>query len=332
LSEQGRSLLRENFAAAIIPIAAPREHGLLGIKLFCRALTSQGGLWQYYDGNLEKISMAEAVAREGKRFIPSLPSLERFVPRSKLHRGRKAGEAVPDQPQQGHEEEWSEYFQEAAKKEGALVRAHLHWQSRLPAYRAIADHLAKGSRILEVGCGEAWSAIWLTDYGYNVTGIDSSRPVLELAERNKQLTDSKVSLELADAHDLSAYYGAFDLCFSMGVVEHFTPPQIEKILREQARCARFVLTTVPTPFTEYLPEGTTVDWYYYSRKQWRRMFEKAGIKVLSQFGFEEVGSYHRHLAKILPRAVSDLIVSKLDFSMALGTLGYVPGAQYRGRG
>jgi 2-polyprenyl-3-methyl-5-hydroxy-6-metoxy-1,4-benzoquinol methylase len=74
-----------------------------------------------------------------------------------------------------------------------------------------------GLTVLDAGCGEGYLSRILTHRGANVTAIDISAPLVEIA-RTKELAD-QISYQIADlSQPLPAYQGYFDLIASFFVL------------------------------------------------------------------------------------------------------------------
>ena len=76
-----------------------------------------------------------------------------------------------------------------------------------------------GSRILDVGCGTGRHAVELARRGYQVTGIDISAGMLEVARRKAEAAGVEVGFRQADATDF-AFDEPFDIavCLCEGAV------------------------------------------------------------------------------------------------------------------
>lgn len=81
-----------------------------------------------------------------------------------------------------------------------------------------SDH----KRVFDVGCGNGSVAHWMTDLGYEVTGIDPSKDGIEQARESYP----NLKLEIGSAYeDLAAKYGTFPAIVSLEVVEHLYAPR-----------------------------------------------------------------------------------------------------------
>lgn len=86
---------------------------------------------------------------------------------------------------------WKDFFKEDYFKQ---YDRHLTPERTAKEVRAIKKilHLKKGDKILDLGCGQGRIAIGLAKGGYNVTGLDYSRYMLDIAK--KRADKEKVSV------------------------------------------------------------------------------------------------------------------------------------------
>jgi tellurite methyltransferase len=84
----------------------------------------------------------------------------------------------------------------------------------------------RGLTLLDIGCGEGRNAIYFAKKGFNVTGLDYSKPGLEKA-KNKARKEG-VNLEIIHA-DIRSYTikETYDVLFSTGTL-HYLPDDIKK--------------------------------------------------------------------------------------------------------
>jgi SAM-dependent methyltransferase len=118
----------------------------------------------------------------------------------------------------GHGEatDWRRYFQATAHRyDGeAFTQAT---DTEVAVLRALLD-LPAGSRLLDVGCGTGRHAVPLARAGLDVTGIDLSPAMLELAEARAREAGVELTLLEADARRLPGELGPFDaaICLCEG--------------------------------------------------------------------------------------------------------------------
>ena len=102
--------------------------------------------------------------------------------------------------------------------------------------RAISQYLppgAKGKKLLEVGCGTGHWSQFFSGYGFEVTGVDVSERMIDVA-KNKNI--SNASFQVADGHFLPFTDDSFDLTAAITTLEFVR--DADAVLREMIRCTR----------------------------------------------------------------------------------------------
>jgi 2-polyprenyl-3-methyl-5-hydroxy-6-metoxy-1,4-benzoquinol methylase len=128
---------------------------------------------------------------------------------------------------------------------GELGCAH---QYLLPTVAAVIARLdMKSRKAFDLGCGNGSVAYWLTQRGFEATGVDPSATGIAEAKR----TYPVLSLHEGSCYEpLSEKYGTFPLVVSLEVVEHVYAP------RSFASCVRDLLwdgghAIISTPYHGY---------------------------------------------------------------------------------
>jgi SAM-dependent methyltransferase len=94
-----------------------------------------------------------------------------------------------------------------------------------------------GRRVLEVGCGSAPCARWLSTQGASVVGLDLSTAMLRYASTAGELTGIEVPLVRGNAERLPFAAGSFDLaCSAFGAVPFVA--SVESVFAEVSRVLR----------------------------------------------------------------------------------------------
>lgn len=96
----------------------------------------------------------------------------------------------------------------------------------------------KDSRILDFGCGWGRHCIELASRGYQITGIDSSKSLLELAgheARRRQVDPTLVHQDFRDFEEINSYDAAYCLNTSFG---YFEDDANRKVIQSLARALR----------------------------------------------------------------------------------------------
>lgn len=83
-----------------------------------------------------------------------------------------------------------------------------------------------GARLLHAGCGSGEVDV-LVGGRYRITGLDISPGALERYRRNNPKAEGLIHADLLNPQELSE---KFDGAYHLGVLEHFTPDEIRKLL------------------------------------------------------------------------------------------------------
>lgn len=116
-----------------------------------------------------------------------------------------------------------EVYHDAVYRKGVIQKGHLSAADSSYYkffYKLIGD--VKGSRILEVGCGEGWLAIKLAKHGAEVYGIDISGELINaaIAESAKQGCSKNINFVRIAVEDLSFDDVFFDLVIGSAILHH----------------------------------------------------------------------------------------------------------------
>lgn len=199
---------------------------------------------------------------------------------------------------------WHDYFDRQGVSDAKwLAVAVSHWGFHEVLYGMIQRYCPAPARILDVGCGPGWSALYLASSGYSVYGVDNESRLIEMARDFSSKLGVTTQFEVADAFNLRELYGKLDLAYSCGVLEHFDREVTVKLLEEQARCARRVLIQIPTRFTALTGEIT--DERIYTVRQLSSIVRDAGLRVVCSFGYGDITATPAQvwLRRLLPRIV-----------------------------
>ena len=88
------------------------------------------------------------------------------------------------------------------------------------------QHLPKNNNfeLLELGCAPGrWLHYFNKEFGYKVSGLESSNVGFGLAKQNLDMLGIKSDIYFGDVLNYK-FNKKFDIIFSMGLVEHFNPP------------------------------------------------------------------------------------------------------------
>ncbi|WP_404457480.1 class I SAM-dependent methyltransferase [Oceanobacillus kapialis] len=98
-------------------------------------------------------------------------------------------------------------------------RSRKMWEtgSRSDIIPFVQKHVKKGSRVLDVGCGDGYGSYLLHQAEFKVTGIDLSTEMLTHAKRS--LPEEEITFEKADVNELPFPDKSFDALLAINVLE-----------------------------------------------------------------------------------------------------------------
>ncbi|MDB9380723.1 class I SAM-dependent methyltransferase [Nodularia spumigena CS-584] len=120
----------------------------------------------------------------------------------------------------------------------------------------------KGSKILDVGCGDGVLTNMLARQGCQTSGIDYSLEAIRYAQLNSDPC-LKIDFRQGSVYALPWTDQTFDIVVSSDVIEHLT--DVNKFLEELVRVTRkggLVVISTPVRFTERpLDEEHVIEWF-----------------------------------------------------------------------
>lgn len=90
------------------------------------------------------------------------------------------------------------YYSEIAQFYDDIAKDYIDYRKAT----AVLKELIKGKDILEIGTGTGYVAIWLAQQGYNVTAIDSSKSMIEIAKNKQVGLNLKIDFLHQDLQDM----------------------------------------------------------------------------------------------------------------------------------
>lgn len=96
------------------------------------------------------------------------------------------------------------------------------------------EHLPfpEGSHILEIGCGNGKTAVFLRGQGYKVTAMDFSQSAIDMCQSSM---DKDIEFVCGDALCMPFADGSFDGAVSYHVIEHLTADEMKTAVSEIKR-------------------------------------------------------------------------------------------------
>ena len=151
--------------------------------------------------------------------------------------------------------------------------------------------IAPGQRVLDLGCGTAYTATSLARlYPVEVVAVDLRTHILSWAKRRVlwEGEESIVWLSVADAHTLPFISGSFDVVVTESLLVFCDPERVAaEIYRVLKPGGRFgcnentLIKPLPDALKVDLDQESSVDIVLYDNDQWRGTFQKAGFEQVT---------------------------------------------------
>lgn len=150
-----------------------------------------------------------------------------------------------------------------------------------------ASQLEKDSRVLDIGCGAGGDAVYLSKTGLNITGIDFSAKLIDIAKKNLPSGNFLV----VDFEDLSFEKDSFDGIWAMASLLHVPKQNLPAVLKK----IYMVLDPSGLFFSSFRvgnEEKFTIEqrgnarlkrfYSYYQPEEIKKMLQEAGFKNIEQ--------------------------------------------------
>lgn len=178
---------------------------------------------------------------------------------------------------------------------------------------SFAKYIPPNSKVLEIGCGTGNILTYIAKtknckcYGIDISPL--SQKLVSFFEKERK---TKVNFLLGDAFNLPFKNNFFDVVYSEGVIEHFSPKKTEKLIKEHIRvCKRGGLIIISVPNKYNLPHtlwkaivGKKYKHYperSYSINELKKILEKNNTKIIAQDGiaWQQGFAHWRIIKKII---------------------------------
>src|SRR3989344_6253364 len=146
--------------------------------------------------------------------------------------------------------------------------------------------LPKKAKILDAGCGHGRDVAYLTDYGFDVIGIDISDGLLEEAKKR-----AKGEFKKMDITDMKFKDGEFDGIWSCATLLHLKKEDIPKVLKDFNKILKkdgVLFINVKEGVGEEIRKKKEYNdlprlFVYYSISEILNLVKEAGFEVINSF-------------------------------------------------
>jgi SAM-dependent methyltransferase len=208
--------------------------------------------------------------------------------------------------------DWHSYYSRPTALQDAICSWIYHWPYLLQTIQETK------SGALEIGCGRGIHSILLSYLVHNVVGIDDDPRLLVVARKSNSRFHGRARFVECDAFNLSFPKRLFGVCFSQGLLEHFSDNEICLLAEEQLNVADTIVASVPSGYYVTKDRGDErlmliEDWRKILRNYCTRMFyygfrPKEPDRVISLRNLRDIAkialtkSYQIHICMLVRKA------------------------------
>jgi 2-polyprenyl-3-methyl-5-hydroxy-6-metoxy-1,4-benzoquinol methylase len=149
-------------------------------------------------------------------------------------------------------------------------------------------------KLLEAGSGTGTLSTYLATEGFDVTGMDIDDGMLEIAKKigEEYNKEKKAKFIKVSIFDLDYKENEFSICFSNGVLEHFSNEKIIETLEKQLKISETVIFGIPTRyFTK--EEAMYGDERYLPSAKWIKLIKASGGEIVEEAPMNYLGAKSR---------------------------------------
>lgn len=212
--------------------------------------------------------------------------------------------------------DWYEVYEEQIKKSGGDKS---YMEFKIKHKKKLIKILKKegmNGKVLEVGSGTGIVCSKLANEGYDVYGIDVNKNILELAKKleKEYFGENKVKYMQMSMFELDFPDKYFDLCYSVGVLEHFKDEEIINTIQQQLKISKKVIIVIPT---KWFDDDETLhgDDRFLELRYWRNLIKKSNGKITKEYSYPfQQKSYQRikNIRKIFrPKAYRIFLIEEM---------------------
>ena len=196
-------------------------------------------------------------------------------------------------------EDWYDVYLSQIKKSGGN---NSYMAFKIKHKKKLISILKKNSndgKIIEIGSGTGIVCSKLAHDGYDVTGVDINDNIIELAKQLEKefYGENKVKFVQKSMFELDFPNKAYDLCYSVGVLEHFEDDKIIDAIKQQLSISKSVIIVIPT---KWFDDDETLhgDDRFLELNYWRKLIGNAGGKILKEYSYPFKQKYYQKIKNI----------------------------------
>lgn len=157
----------------------------------------------------------------------------------------------------------------------------------------LIDKYATNNEVMELGSGTGVLALYISTIGKHVIALDKDIDMINLSKTYflDKFPNGNIEYLCDDIRNLKKKQ-RFDVCYSIGILEHYSDKEILKIIKKQLRICNFVIFGIPT---KYFDEDKKMygNERYLSLEYWRFLIKVSGCKIIEESSYHYLNIFKR---------------------------------------
>ena len=151
----------------------------------------------------------------------------------------------------------------------------------------LINKYASNKKIMELGAGTCVLALYISSLSNNkVDALDKDCDMISLSKKyfQSKFENSNINYLCDDIRNINVKE-KYDVCYSIGILEHYNDDEIIELINKQTSISEYVIFGIPT---KYFDEDKKMygNERYLSLQYWRKIIKKSNCKII------EESSYH----------------------------------------
>lgn len=151
----------------------------------------------------------------------------------------------------------------------------------------LINKYASNKKIMELGAGTGVLALYISSLRNNkVDALDKDHDMILLSKKYflSKFENSNINYLCDDIRNINVKE-KYDVCYSIGILEHYNDDEIMELINKQTSISEYVIFGIPT---KYFDENKKMygNERYLSLQYWRKIIKKSNCKIM------EESSYH----------------------------------------
>ena len=199
----------------------------------------------------------------------------------------------------------------------------LHLSNKIASSALILKWIMEGepTRILEVGAGSGRVCVLLKRLIPDATVIasDIDSGLCDLIRELAKRTNVDIGVECFDARKIPYGDNTFDICFSIGVVEHLGEEDMRQCVSEQLRVARLIIVHVPLIYWKLRGLVIQGDEIWWTKAKW--LYELNLLGTVLDFVLYETTGEELEMSVAMSNKIGTFRLGALDIVLTTSKIG-----------